>query len=38
MICMGDVELSDQSHQERLHLDDPIQEVVFSVPEGVGIR
>ena len=38
MICMGDVELSDQSHQERLHLNDTIQEVVFSVPEKVDIR
>ena len=29
MVCKGDIELSDQSHQERLHLDDAIQ-VVFS--------
>ena len=35
---MGDVELSDQSHQKRLHLNDPIQEVVFRVPERVDIR
>ena len=31
MIRMGDVELSDYSHQECLHLDDPIQEAVLSV-------
>ena len=29
---MGDTELSDHSHQERLHLDNPIQKAVFSVP------
>ena len=32
MIRMRDVEFSDQSHQERLHLDDPIQRAVLSVP------
>ena len=38
MIRMRYIELSDQSHQERLHLDDPIEEVVFSVPEKVHMR
>ena len=33
MIRMGDIELSDQSHKECLQFDDPIQKVVFSVPE-----
>ena len=32
MVCMGDVELPDYGHQECLHLEDTIQEAVFSVP------
>ena len=35
MIRMRDVELSDQSHQERLHLNDPIQRAALSVPRRV---
>jgi len=34
MFRVGDVELSDESHQERLYLDDPAQKLVFNVPEG----
>ena len=31
MIRMRDIELSDQSHKKRLHLDDAAQEAVLSV-------
>jgi len=29
---MGDVKLSDESHQERLYLDDAAQKLLTSVP------
>lgn len=32
MIRLGNVELSDQSHQECLHLDNTIQEAALSIP------
>jgi len=32
MVRMGNVELSDYSHQEGLHLEDTIQKVVLSLP------
>lgn len=32
VVRVGDVELSDESHQERLHLDHAIQDAGFSVP------
>ena len=35
MIRWGNIELSDQSHQERLHLNDTIQEASLSVPGRV---
>ena len=34
MVRMGDVELSDESHQERLDLDDANQEVSASLGRG----
>jgi len=36
MIRMGDVEFSDESHQEGLHLDNPAQKVVFSSRKSKG--
>ena len=36
VVCKGDIELPDESHQERLHLDDTIQSDVFSVPGRVN--
>ena len=36
MIRREDVELSDQSHQERLHLDDAIREAGLSVSREIG--
>ena len=35
MVRQGDIELPDESHQERLYLDDTIQQEVFSVPRSV---
>ena len=32
MVRVGDVELLDESYQERLHLDDAIQKPVLSIP------
>ena len=34
---MRDIEPSNYSHQQRLHLDDAIQEVVISVPGRVNV-
>ena len=36
MVRWGDIELPDQSHYERLHLDDTIQDTALSLPERVN--
>jgi len=36
VVRMGDIELSDEGHQERLHLDHAIQKALLSVPGRLG--